>query len=219
MSLIPTHYTSAPITNTLKYGYDALASALGDLQGKKIFDYGSGTGRSTKFLHDLGADISGTDIRQDMIEQSQKQYPKIEFKLIVDNKIPWPDKSFDIVITAFVHIEISSLKEMEKVHQEIKRVLKPDGQYFILTVNPKSWGNQYQSFSSNLPADFTGQSGQKIKVQMQTEKEIMEFEDYYWQEKDYVQSLELAGFKIDSIQEIKAEKDPPPFWLIKAGII
>ncbi len=210
------HYTNASITATLKYGYDALARGLGDLPGKKLLDYGSGTGRSAKFLHDLGAYIAGTDIRQDMIDLSQKQYPQIEFKLMADNKIPWPDQSFDIVISAFVHIEISSLKEFEKMHQEIKRVLKPEGQYFILTVNPNSWGNQYESFSSQLPADFSSQSGQKIKVQMQTEKGIVGFEDYYWQEKDYVQTLESAGFKLEYLQKIRAEKEPPPFWLIKA---
>ena len=53
---------------------------------------------------------------------------------------------------------------------------------------------------------------------MQTEKGIMGFEDYYWQEKDYRQTLESTGFKIDYIQEVKAEKDPAPFWLIKADL-
>ncbi len=212
----PIHYTDAPITATLKYGYESLANALPDFKNKKILDYGSGTGRLTKFLYDLGADIAGVDVRRDMIETAQKQYPKITFKLISNNKVPWPDNSFDLVVTSFVHIEINSLAKMKQMHQEIKRILKPKGQYFILTVNSAAWRHQYDSFSSNFPSDFTGQSGQKINTQIQAGEGMIKFQDYYWQKEDYLKSLESSGFKLNYIKEINAEKEPAPFWLINA---
>ena len=215
-SMKPVYYTNATIKGTIKYGFDALAETLGTIQAKKVMDYGCGTGRSTKFIKELGAKVIGVDIRSDIIATAKKQYPEIEFRLIENAKIPFPNATFDLAISTFVQLEMASINEMELVAEEIFRILKIGGEFLILTVNPESWGNTYQSFSSDFPKEFARQSGQKINVNMITEMGEIKFQDYYWEIEDYLKPLKNAGFQIKEIQEITAEKDPPPFLIIKA---
>jgi len=210
------NYTNTSIKGTLKYGYDALTKTVAACKGKKILDYGSGTGRSTKVLSKIYKDVSGADIRSDMISTTKKLYPNINFRLIKKNKISWPNNTFDVVVSAFIHIEIGNLFKMKQMTKEIKRVLKPRGKFIILTINPKSWGNQYRSFSSSFPKNFTATSGQKVNVLMASDRKKIKFQDYYWQNKDYVNTLGDAGFKQIKLKKIKAEKDPPPFLVIEA---
>lgn len=212
----PIFYTDAPIKNTFKYAFDKIANILGPLNGKYVLDYGSGTGRSAKLLNDFDANVVGVDIRPDMVEAAKQKYPDIEFALLENNIIPYPDNTFDIVLSSFVHLEINSLDKVKQIEKEIYRVLKPNGIYLILTINPESWGNKYDSFSSELPKDFSGKSGRKVNVNMKTEKGKIQFQDYYWTVNDYAKILELAGFKIHDIIKVKAEKEPQPFLIIKS---
>jgi len=210
------HYTNAAIKGTIQYGFTALAKILGTIQTKKVVDYGCGTGRSTKFIKELGAEVMGVDIRSDMIASAKKQYPDIVFKLIENAKTPFSNDTFDLAISTFVQLEMASTNEMELVANEVFRILKIGGKFIILTVNPESWGNTYQSFSSNFPKVFARQSGQKINVKMKTKIGEIKFQDYYWETKDYLKPLENAGFQIEEVRKITAEKDPPPFLIIKA---
>ena len=217
--LTPESYGRIVIDGTWRYGFNEVAEMLGPLHGKRALDYGCGTGRSTRFLSELGADVVGTDSNPRMIEVAQRQNQALEYRLIQDGLIPESDGSFDAALSGFVHLEISARDEMCRVDREVCRVLKPRGIYVVLTANPEMWGHQYESFSSSFPPDFAGRGGQKINVQIRTGTGTIEFVDYYWEEADYTRSLETAGFAVEEAKKVVAgEKEaPPPFLVIRAA--
>lgn len=92
----------------------------------KILDFGCGNGDTVKELLDLGYNAEGCDFRfkdgQHVDFLHQQQY----LKLICDNpyKLPYPDNTFDILISNQV---MEHVKNYNETLAEMYRVLKPNG--------------------------------------------------------------------------------------------
>ena len=94
----------------------------------KILDIGSGKGGMAKILFDDGFDVCATDLFPENFT-----YPEIRCeKIDVNNPLPFPDNSFDIITTCelYEHLE----NHMAFV-RECRRILKPYGRVIISTPN------------------------------------------------------------------------------------
>ena len=70
--------------------------------GSLALDFGCGTGRSTRFLRNLGLSVVGADISQAMLEQARALDPSGEYHFIRDNIAgEFAPGSFDIILAAF----------------------------------------------------------------------------------------------------------------------
>ena len=81
-----------------------------------------------------GTMLKGMDISQDMIKIAEKnagEYglsDRVEYVLSSGEKIPFEEKTFDAV---FTNGSLHEWSEPQKTFDEIWRVLKPDGRFFI----------------------------------------------------------------------------------------
>ncbi|WP_061995207.1 MerR family transcriptional regulator [Clostridium sp. ATCC 25772] len=99
-------------------------------KGLKFLEIGVGTGNlSSKFLKN-NCDIVGIDQSREMLRIAKKKYPKLKVRLGEFLKIPYSDKSFDIIVSTYA---FHHLNENEKVIaiEEMIRVLKNDGKIII----------------------------------------------------------------------------------------
>lgn len=110
--------------------------------GETLLDLGSGTGVDV-FLSRLkfpeSGMIYGLDRLPQMIERAEKARAKkgfknIEFRLGTLTEMPFPDASIDKVISNCV---INLEPDKKKVYEEIHRVLKPGGMFFISDITLK----------------------------------------------------------------------------------
>jgi tRNA (uracil-5-)-methyltransferase TRM9 len=92
----------------------------------KILDIGCGNGRNLKPFLEKGFECTGIDSSKELIKIAKEQVPGA--KLIAANatKLPFPDETFDYVISLAVLHHLKP-KYHEKALSEIKRVLKPEG--------------------------------------------------------------------------------------------
>lgn len=99
---------------------------------KKILEIGSGTGGMLNYLHSQGYDVRGIELKQSRIEISQKLYGNLPLELVTSEILPFPDNSFDVVISfdVFEHIPNS-----DKHLQEVNRILNTGGFYLLQTPN------------------------------------------------------------------------------------
>jgi demethylmenaquinone methyltransferase/2-methoxy-6-polyprenyl-1,4-benzoquinol methylase len=103
----------------------------------KIIDLGAGSGYNdcfmAKYLTSEGK-ILGLDIGEDMIARFHKQcrrYPNIEIKnMRIDETLPFEDE-FDKVLISFVLHGIPH-ESRKKVISNALKVLKPEGEFFVL---------------------------------------------------------------------------------------
>lgn len=113
---------------------------LGDIQGKRILDIGSGVGLYSLTLLKLGAGhVSAIDISQKAVEQTnsickENGFRNYEVKPSSCTELPFENNSFDMVFSGDVFEHITE-EQKQKSIAEIFRVLKPGGSVTIKTPN------------------------------------------------------------------------------------
>jgi len=110
----------------------ATLELLGNVKGKKILDWGCGSGIYSKLLSKKGAKIKGFDISEELIKIAKKENPNLDLKVGSGYKIPFNEK-FDIV---FASLAINYMKDWNKVFSEVKRVLNKKGIFIFSFGNP-----------------------------------------------------------------------------------
>lgn len=94
-----------------------------------VLDAGCGKGEFTEFIlkNKNVRRVIGIDITKEMVMEKNKDL-KLDFILGDVHKMPFKEKKFDFVVSAFLYRNI----EPEKFFRECKRVLKKDGKILIL---------------------------------------------------------------------------------------
>ncbi len=110
----------------------AVNELLGDIRGKKVLDFGCGTGIYIKILIKKGAIVKGFDISNDMLSIARKENPQLDLRQGSGYDIPFREK-FDIVLASLV---VHYLSDWNKMFQEIARVLRKGGYFVFSTGNP-----------------------------------------------------------------------------------
>lgn len=116
-------------------------------QGMRVLDIGCGTGNYSIELSDLGCEVTGIDVSDDMLniarEKSRIKGYDIDFYNMNVYDLEFEDEYFDAVFSmaAFEFVE-----DIERALEEIFRVIKKDGEILIGTINKDSkWGEFYLS--------------------------------------------------------------------------
>lgn len=202
-------------------GYENLVKLLESVKGKKILDYGCGSGKFSRMLSDKGAEVVGFDPSKKGLELASENN---DDGIIYTNKLePLQDYKFDSCVMNFVLCTIHSKDQISEILSRINGLLKEKGQLIILNSNyKKSNGKQFISFEIAESHDLT--SGKTIKVMLGKDRKLV-VEDYYWSLEDYTELLEKTGFRVDKVLEPLAEGNDlpwidevsyPPFIIISA---
>jgi 2-polyprenyl-3-methyl-5-hydroxy-6-metoxy-1,4-benzoquinol methylase len=110
----------------------ATLSLLGDVKGKKILDFGCGTGIYAKKLSNMGAKVYGFDVSNEMLKIAKNYAPKAKLKKGSGYNIPF-DGKFDVVVAALV---LDYFKDWNKVFKNVHKKLKKNGIFVFSTGNP-----------------------------------------------------------------------------------
>ena len=99
-------------------------------RGKKVLEIGCGLGTDLLQFARNGAIVTGVDLTPRSIELTKKRFEIYnlpgEFKVVNAEELPFEDNSFDFV---YSHGVIHHTPNTEKVIENIRRVLKPDGNF------------------------------------------------------------------------------------------
>lgn len=146
-------------------------------KGKKLLlDLGAGLGQDSRFFSQKGFQVTSADISSYALSLAKEKFKpeNIKYlKLDLSAKLPFKDKSFDVVYSHLA-LHYFDFKTTKKIFQEIHRVLKDDGIFAALfntiddpEINNKNFkkieDNYYQEgeglkkryFSVNSLNDFT----------------------------------------------------------------
>lgn len=199
---------------TYEYGFRPAARLLGDLSGKTVLDFGSGSGRSSRFLHGLGATrVIGVDHNTEMVAAALRvDHPGVEYKHIGAD-IPQADGTIDAVFSSCAFIEMNDRTHLAKACSEIARVLRRGGQFVLLSGNPESFACRYASFSYGHQPPF--EPGKAYCCEINVAGKTVHVYDTFWSEEDYRGLLEPWGMRITQVEYPTAEH--PASWHIDEG--
>jgi len=106
------------------YG-EGLFGLLAPQKGEKILDLGCGTGDLAKKLADLGAEITGIDKSEQMVEQAKSKYPNMKFMVQDATELEFEDE-FDAV---FSNATLHWVKKPKEALACIYNSLKQGGRF------------------------------------------------------------------------------------------
>jgi SAM-dependent methyltransferase len=114
--------------------YEILSQELKDIHGKRILELATGSGSAVNFLP-KDNQYTGTDISPGLLRKAVKNFrtagfKEAEFYVTSGDDLPFEDSIFSICICI---LSLNFFNDVERVFQEIKRVLLP-GARFICSV-------------------------------------------------------------------------------------
>lgn len=104
--------------------------------GVRVLEIGSGRGTMLQFLISQGYEARGVEHDPDQIEKCRERYGDLPVERTESADLPFPDASFDVVLSfdVFEHIPDS-----DHHLREVQRVLRDGGEYLLQT--PNKWTN------------------------------------------------------------------------------
>jgi tellurite methyltransferase len=122
--------------------------------GMKILDAGCGGGRNLHYFLHSGFRVFGIDQNPDAIEYvcsfAQMLAPEIpseNFQVAEIEKMPFPDKSFDVIISNAVLHFADDERHFDRMLREMWRVLKPSGMLFARLASTIGIENQIEKIT------------------------------------------------------------------------
>lgn len=112
-----------------------LLAQMGDLRDKRILDVGSGTGTMSVMIKQAhpSAQVVGLDGDPQILEIARAKARKLGIEIRFDQgmsfDLPYPNESFDIVLTSMMLHHLTR-DDKQTTAREMYRVLRPGGQLF-----------------------------------------------------------------------------------------
>jgi len=101
------------------------------IKNGRALDIGCNAGLSSFVLEELGFDVVGIDIQEKAIERAKelakKRGSKAEFYVMDAKNLDFKENAFDLVALLGYPLAHFSIWDFDKILQEVKRVLKPQG--------------------------------------------------------------------------------------------
>ena len=118
---------------------------LHDLQiqpDAKVLDLCCGAGQATRELVKHFHDVTGLDTSPIAIKRAQQNVPEAKYIESFAEKMPFSDRSFDLVLTNTAMHEMEP-EQLQEIIQEVHRILTTQGQLIIIDfhrpINPLFW--------------------------------------------------------------------------------
>ncbi len=190
------------------------------VKGKKAIDFGCGTGRSTRFLRQLGFDVVGVDIADHMLTLARKRDLDGEYRLVPDGNLQGlAADTYDLVLSVFTFDNIPTMEKKVLLLKSLKRLLNRNGRIVSVVSSPEIYVNEWASFSTkDFPQNRTAKSGEKVYIVMLDVEDGRPVEDIIWMDQDYRETYKLAGVEPVNISRPLANETEPYRWVSETKI-
>lgn len=189
-------YAQLEFPGTYYLAFRDLPAILGEhIQGRQAVDFGCGTGRSTRFLRELGFQVIGVDISEEMLAQARTRDPQGEYRLVPDSGVSGlAAHSYDLVFSAFTFDNVPTMEKKVALFQSLKLLLKGSGRIVNLVSTPDIYVNEWASFSTTaFPENRSARSGDKVLIVMLDVEDRRPVEDILWTDEDYQTVYKRTG--------------------------
>jgi len=214
-------YAQLEFPATYYLAYRDLPAIIGSLkEGGQALDFGCGTGRSTRFLRNLGFEVVGVDISEQMLAQARALDQEGDYRLIEDGGLgDVAASSCDIVLSIFTFDNIPTFAKKVALFEALRGVLKPDGKIVSLVSSPEIYVNEWASFSTrNFPENRSARNGDRVRIVMLDVPDGRPVEDVLWTDEGYRKVYAQAGLRMLQSRRPLATPDEPYPWVSETSI-
>jgi SAM-dependent methyltransferase len=208
-------YSKLEFPNTYYLAYRDLPDIISKhVTGNHAIDFGCGTGRSSRFLKQLGFDVIGIDISKDMLEIARNLDLSGDYQLVLNGKYDHLGlNQFDLVQSIFTFDNIPGWTNRTNILKGLRDLIKPTGKMICLDSTPELYVNEWASFTTkNFPENWTAKTGDIVHDIMLDVEDRRPVKDIFWSMEDYNKLFNLAGLKIELTYKPLGYNNEPFDW-------
>ena len=123
---------NSKIADYNKESRELFLTLMPDIRGKNVLDLACADGTDAKTYTTLGANVTGIDSSKEMIRIAKQQVPQATFLEARMESLPL-QQEYDVVTCKYA---MQTSRDINKIYEEITKVLKPEGTLLILITHP-----------------------------------------------------------------------------------
>jgi SAM-dependent methyltransferase len=214
-------YAKLEFPGTYYLAYRDLPQIIaGHVKGRRAVDFGCGTGRSTRFLKQLGFEVVGVDIAEDMIRKAKEIDPDGDYRLIENSGVgSLGTGEYDLVLSAFSFDNIPGMAAKVAILTGLGDLLAEGGRIVNLVSAPEIYLHEWASFSTrDFPENAGARSGERVKIIITATEDSRPVEDIVWSDEAYQETYGCAGLAVVSTYKPLASEAEPYPWVNETRI-
>jgi SAM-dependent methyltransferase len=196
-------YDELELGGTYRLVFDNLPSLLeGQAKGTRALDFGCGTGRSTRFLQNLGFVTSGVDISEEMVAIARQRDPEGSYWVIDDGDFQkLPADGFDLVQSAFTFDNIPGFHRRVRLFRGLGSLLAKGGTLVNIVSTPEIYTHEWVTFSTkDYPENRAARCGDVVRIVTTDYSDARPVEDIVWPHEDYLRVYREAGLELVRVE-------------------
>jgi SAM-dependent methyltransferase len=138
------------IAELIAQGADRLVELADVRPGERVLDVATGTGNVALLAAARAAQVTGVDLTPELFDVAQARAveQQLQLELVVGDaeELPFPDRSFDVVLSAF---GVQYAPRRETTVAELVRVCRPGGRIAVANWTPASAAGRYIDLINN----------------------------------------------------------------------
>lgn len=214
-------YARLEFANTYYLAYRDLPQIIREhIQGTRAIDFGCGTGRSTRFVRQLGFDVTGVDIAPEMIASARKLDPGGDYRLIANGDFgEFPARTCDLVLSLFTFDNIPGMETKVDLFRRLGNLLNHSGKLVSVVSSPEIYIHEWASFTTaGFPENRLARSGDVVKIVTTDFDDRRPTEDILWTDESYRDVYLQAGLTLVNKYQPLATGDEPYQWVNETRI-
>lgn len=214
-------YATLEFKNTYYLAYRDLPAIIQEhVHGNKAIDFGCGTGRSTRFLRQLGFEVTGLDIAEDMIRKARQVDPSGDYRLVPGDDLSALERAgYDLVLSAFTFDNIPGRENKIRIFRNLRELLSEGGKIVHVVSTPEIYTHEWASFSTrDFPENRQCRSGDTVKIIVTDHADQRPVEDILWSDESYREVFAAAGLSAVQKYEPLATGTEPYPWVNETRI-
>ena len=182
--------------------------------GSRALDFCCGTGRSTRFLRNLGLNVIGADISEAMLDQARALDSSGKYHLIRNNIAEeFAPGSFDVILAAFTFDNMPTEAKADALSR-LRILMAPDGCLLLVVSSAEIYVNEWASFSTR---DFSenrhARDGDPVRIIMLDVPDRRPVDDVFCTDAQYRRLFESAGLRVLDVHNPFATGNETTQWV------
>lgn len=214
-------YSKLEFANTYYLAFRDLPAIITEhVTGTKAIDFGCGTGRSTRYVRQLGFEVVGIDIAPEMIARAREFDPSGDYRLIKGADFSaLPQGEFDLISSLFTFDNIAGSDVKTQLFRGLAALLNPSGKLISVVSSPEIYVNEWASFSTrDFPENHSAKSGDLVRIITTDFADSRPALDILCPDETYREIYKQAGLEVVSTYKPLATREELYHWVSETTI-
>jgi SAM-dependent methyltransferase len=190
------------------------------VRGDAALDFGCGTGRSTRFLKELGFKTIGIDISRSMVELARQADPSGDYRLVQEGDFGSLNGGrFDLILSAFAFDNIPGEEKRAELLRSLRDLLNECGRIVILGSTPEIYTHEWASFTTKAyPENRCARSGDSVRIVMKDVEDARPVVDTIWFHDDYLELFAASSLALLATHYPLGKTEEHYAWMCETAI-